>query len=460
MQNPLARRPIRNLQLKTAPLFAATLIVVMLLGACAAPKEKRSKLPPQLTLDQIAEGYVKLVLAVGIHDPDYVDAYYGPAEWQEQALAQQQSLLAIRNVLARLYRDLPAAPDDGNTEPAMVELRKRFLRNQLAAMRTRIRILEGWDPGFDDESLSLYDISAPSYDREHFSPMLTAMDQLLPPGPGLLGERYSRYMAQFAVPADRLEVVMRTAIGEARERTMQHIALPQGERFELSFVSDKPWTAYNWYQGGYVSRIEINTDQPISINRAIVLASHEGYPGHHVYNVLTEQQLVKDRGWVEFQVYPLFSPQSFIAEGSADFGMDLAFPAEARLDLTRRLFELCGFDVSEVERYDAIVQAAKLTGEATIEGGRRYLEGQASREEALNWLETYALESPSRAEQRLAFFDKYGAYIINYAYGEQVVRAYVEQRSGSTEADGAQWQVFSRLLSEPRTPHRMSTGLD
>ena len=30
-------------------------------------------------LNNIAEPYVKLVLAVGQHDADYVDAYYGPA---------------------------------------------------------------------------------------------------------------------------------------------------------------------------------------------------------------------------------------------------------------------------------------------------------------------------------------------------------------------------------------------
>ena len=36
-------------------------------------------------LAPIAEAYVKLVLAVGEHDGDYVDAYYGPEEWRESA---------------------------------------------------------------------------------------------------------------------------------------------------------------------------------------------------------------------------------------------------------------------------------------------------------------------------------------------------------------------------------------
>jgi hypothetical protein len=39
--------------------------------------------PPD-PLKDVAERYVKLVLAVGLHDSDYVDAYYGPAEWRSQ----------------------------------------------------------------------------------------------------------------------------------------------------------------------------------------------------------------------------------------------------------------------------------------------------------------------------------------------------------------------------------------
>ena len=65
------------------------------------------------------------------------------------------------------------------------------------------------------------------------------------------------------------------------------------------------------------------------------LAAHEGYPGHHVYNVLLEKNLLHDRGWVEFSVYPLFSPQSLIAEGSANYGIEVAFPGDERVAFER-----------------------------------------------------------------------------------------------------------------------------
>ena len=35
-----------------------------------------------MTLDDLAEQYVKLALAVGKHHPYYIDAYYGPSEWK------------------------------------------------------------------------------------------------------------------------------------------------------------------------------------------------------------------------------------------------------------------------------------------------------------------------------------------------------------------------------------------
>ena len=43
----------------------------------------------------VAEQYVKLVLAVGQHDADYVDAFYGPPEWRKEAEAAKTPLAAI-----------------------------------------------------------------------------------------------------------------------------------------------------------------------------------------------------------------------------------------------------------------------------------------------------------------------------------------------------------------------------
>ena len=111
--------------------------------------------------------------------------------------------------------------------------------------------------------------------------------------------------------------------------------MPEGESFTIEYVNDKPWSGYNWYQGNSVSLIQVNTDFPIYISRAVDLGCHEGYPGHHTFNALLEKNLVNDAGWLEYSLYPLFSPQSLIAEGSGNYGINLAFPGEERVDLHR-----------------------------------------------------------------------------------------------------------------------------
>ena len=128
--------------------------------------------------------------------------------------------------------------------------------------------------------------------------------------------------------------------------------MPSNESFVLEYVNNKPWSGYNWYKGNYQSVIQINLDLPILIDRAIDLACHEGYPGHHVYNMLLEKNLYRDKGWVEISLYPLYSPQSLIAEGSANYGIDMSFPgSEGAAFAKQALVPLAGLDPSQVELY-------------------------------------------------------------------------------------------------------------
>ena len=142
---------------------------------------------------------------------------------------------------------------------------------------------------------------------------------------GDLAARVDAFQNRYVIPTDKVGAVMEAGIAACKAKTEQHLKLPAGERFDLEFVTKKPWSGYNWYKGDAHSLIQINTDLPIYISRALDLGCHEGYPGHHVLNSLLEEKLTKGKGWVEFSIYPLFSPQSLIAEGSANYGIALAF---------------------------------------------------------------------------------------------------------------------------------------
>jgi hypothetical protein len=267
------------------------------------------------------------------------------------------------------------------------------------------------------------------------------------PGEGSLAQRVDAFRNEFLVPDDRLAPVFDAAIAECRRRSLQHIELPEGESFRLEYVADKPWSGYNWYQGNAHSLIQVNRSLPIYVSRALDLGCHEGYPGHHVFNTLLEENLVKGKGWIEYSLYPLFSAQSLIAEGSGNYGIHLAFPDDERIAFERQeLFPLAGLDPAKADRYYELLDLLDQLDYAGNEAARDYLNGKIDREQAAQWLVDYTLVSPDRARQRVDFFDTYRSYVINYNLGRDLVRRYVE-RGSTTETQ--RWRKFEHMLSSP-----------
>ncbi|HMJ05298.1 MAG TPA: hypothetical protein VK474_03490, partial [Chthoniobacterales bacterium] len=270
---------------------------------------------------------------------------------------------------------------------------------------------------------------------------------------GPLAQRYEAWRQRFIIPREKLDAVFQLAIKACRERTLAHIKLPPNESFTVEYVTGKTWGGYNWYQGNYRSLIQVNTDLPSYIDRAVDLAAHEGYPGHHVYNVLLEKNLVRDRGWVEFSVYPLFSSQSLIAEGTANFGKEVVFSPMERMKFEQEvLFPAAGIDPALVQEYYGVQAMTEDLGYAANEAARRYLNGEIDAAAAAIWLEKYALMDPARARKRVDFIDQYRSYVINYNLGEDLVRRHIEKRGGTADQPEKRWQEFEALLSSPRLP--------
>jgi hypothetical protein len=398
-------------------------------------------------MNDAAERYVKLVLAMGEHDPDYVDAYYGPPEWRDAVRTEKRSLAQIRDDAASLREALAGIE---RPEAEIESLRLDYLRRQTEALIARAEIVGGKTMRFDEESEALYDAVAPAHPESYFQSLNAALEAELP-GDAALIDRVEAFRMQFVIPREKLDDVFSAAIDVCRAKTLEHMPLPNGESFRVEYVNDKAWSGYNWYQGGFVSLIQVNTDLPIFIDRAIDLACHEGYPGHHVYNSLLEQSLVRERGWVESSVYALFSPQSLIAEGSANYGIDVAFPADERVEMEREtLFPIAGLDASRATQYYRVHELVSRSAYAGNEAARRYLDGAFDADQAAEWLTTYALMAPARARQRIKFFEQYRSYVINYNLGKDLVRDYVERRANGNAQQ--RWRVFAELLSSPRLP--------
>ncbi len=422
-------------------ILAAVALPLLLVAACASTPTPEASGD---SLDAVARDYVALILEIGEREPGYVDAYYGPPEWAEAAKAAPREVPALIQGAASLTQRLNALPARG-ADPAVVQ-RRSYLLAHVSAASARLRMIGGEKMGFADEAYALFGVRPELKPLSDYDAILGRIDALVP-GEGALADRVAAFRTGFVIPTDRLQAVMDAAIAECRARTIPHIPLPANERFTLAFVTDKPWSGYNYFQGDAASKIEINTDQPIYTDRAVDLGCHEGYPGHHVYNALLERTFVQERGWVEMSVYPLYSPMSFVAEGSANYGIDLAFPGDEAEVFEREvllpLAGLTGAPVAEKAELNALVREL---GRAEYTIADDYLAGRVGREASIARLVKYGLTTPQRAAQRLRFIDTYRSYIINYGLGRDTVQAWVERQGPD------HWQGMETLLSSQILP--------
>ena len=423
--------------------------LLLLMPACATtavPTESSGQML-SVAIGDIADAYIKLTLEAGTHEAEYVDAYYGPAALQEAAKAAPRSLEALladtRALTVRIDQALPALSNDIDNRRALA------LRGMLVAAETRLQMLQGKKFAFNDEASGQFATVPELKPLAHYDEMLANLDKLIP-GEGSLPARVDAFNERFTIPKEKLQPVFDAAIAECKRRTAQYITLPQGEAFTMEFVTGKTWSGYNYYKGNYKSLIQINTDLPIRISRAVDLGCHEGYPGHHVLNLLVEDRLARAKGWKEYEVNPLYSPTSVLSEGSANYGIDLAFPGPERLAFERDvLYPLAGLDPRTAKDYWEMQQKTEALSGARLTIAKMYLDGEIDRSKALELTQKYLLLSPARAEQSVGFTDHYRSYVINYGWGKDLVRGYIER--GNPDA-ATRWQRMEKLLSEPTQP--------
>lgn len=411
--------------------LAASLAIAMTLCSC-----RRHDSPVRLTTDEAAHTYVRLALALGERDSDSIDMYRGPAAWQRDARARYATLDAIRAESEAIADRLE---DQGSRESRRTAAdepeRRRFLARQLKSIVARIDILRRTRPRFPDEVRRLFDLDVKTPSSDASVDIRSEIDRLLP-GATPLPARYAAFDRRYLIAPERLESVLKRAIAGCRAATMRHVDLPKDEHVDIELGSNMPWSAYTKYQGGFASRIIVNADLPLTVDRALDLACHEAYPGHHVIYAILEQRFRNDR--VELLVQPLFSPQSMVHEAAASLAPSLAFSNAERLAFERdELFPAAGLDPLEAERY---VRVSRLVDRLHIEEGRiiaNYLDGALDFPRASSALERDALMPGP--DLTLKFVNQFRSYAATYTFGRDVFAARV----------GLDWAAYLRAVSEP-----------
>ncbi len=415
----------------------AVLICVWLCGACGSHR--------QAAADRLVRQYVRLVVALGEHDPDWLDYYYGPSEWVADVRRRPPSLREIQDAAGVLMARLQS------NDQHLPASRANFLVRQLKALQTRAELLSGIRHNFDQEGEAFFGIEVPPFhDDDRLAAVRAELARLLP-GSAPLSRRYASFDERFTIAPGRLRAVIDRAIDGCRTQTLRELPLPLGEQVKIEYVSDKPWSAYSYYQGRFRSLIQINADFPLTVDRALELACHEAYPGHHTYNALQEVRLVRDRGMPEFTVQPAFSPQSFASEAMATVAAEVAFPPSERLAFERdQLFPLAGLDASKAERYLRIERLVDEVQLAQVPIARLYLDGKLDFVRAAQALEEQALMVHSEAT--LKYLNEYRTYMLCYTLGRYWLERCIRGPSHQQNIDRDLWNRYRDLIVVQPSP--------
>jgi len=399
--------------------------------------------------DPIARDYILLALRLDQHIPGLVDGYFGPAALKAQVdMEQPRSAVRLRDDAAALRARLDAEVSDPD--------RRAYLDVQLVALETQAADVAGDGLPYLDHVSRCFDHTPAWIPDDRFEEAATSIDELLP-GDGGLDDRLAAWDNTLEIPVDRLPAVLDLLVGRFRAAAANLFGLPDREDLRVSLVRGQPWSAYNWFDGGRRSRIDVNTDLPTLASRLPGTVAHETYPGHHLEHATKEAQLVDRLGRLESSILLINTPECLISEGLADLGERFVAPADERVDLLVEVFERAGLaDASDApstrataERAAAIERHRATLG--TIGGNvalLRHVEGR-SHDEAVAYFRDVGRASQARAEKRLEFIEHplWRTYIFVYAEGEALLERWIDAVPESERV-----ARFGRLLREQVTP--------
>ncbi len=380
----------------------------------------------------LPERYVRLCLRLEPHIEGFIDAYVGPPEWREEIGAEHPAdPAALRDEASALLADL----DDAGLEAD----RTRWLRGQLEALECAAAVVAGAEIAWADEVERTFGVRPRRTDTSAFAAAHARLDAALP-GRGPLRDRFIAWEEQNAVPRDVLVPALERLKDALGPRAHALAPMPADESVTYELVSDVPWLAYNWYLGGFRSRVDVNAELPMSILLLVSLAAHEAYPGHHTERVAKDALLTRDRGRVETSVTIISAPEALVSEGIATNALEQALGEEPYGAVAEVLGDLVAFDPAQVHE---VTQAdAALEDVATNAAFMLYEDG-APAEEVEAYLREWALASDEKAARAVRFFQDPASriYVSTYTDGRRLCEAYAAQAPGN----------FSRLLTEQVT---------
>lgn len=386
--------------------------------------------------------YVELGLRLGRHNADIVDSYYGPADWRAAVDAES---VAAPDVLVDEARRL-VADLDGDEGAGLDAQRRTWLRSQVVGLHTVARMLRGDAIDFADEVELCFGVRPERISDDEIATAQRDLDRALrTPGGGTdgpLADRMAALRERHVIPVDRLRTVIDNLAQDLRERTRRAFGLPDGEHVDFDLVTDKPWSGFNVYQGGFRSLVAINTDLPVLSTSIAHLVAHEAYPGHHTEGCHKEAGLVRRGDRVEQSIALIGTPSCLMAEGLADLGLEVLVGSDT-VAATEPMLTAAGVHY-EVEPVQALAHFGEVMARARGTLAMMLHADGVPTDEVIATAERWFVVDHARATQMVRFLTDptWRAYVFCYAEGHRLCRRFV----------GGDPARFARLLDEPLIP--------
>jgi len=212
-------------------------------------------------ISEFGENFLLLALRIDKHIKGYVDFYYGPEKFRQ--IVENETKLSPNVLLNNSIGLIQQLGTQGFNKE-----RERYLEKLLTAMKTSVEILNGAEFSIKEQFLRLYDVELKAVNEADLDKLKEEVS-IAYPGSGTLEERMKKLRALRTVPEAKIIELFGKSLKITKERTKDLFVdlFPETERINLELVNenkeDLRWSYYNWYQGKYRSRIDINPNYNI-----------------------------------------------------------------------------------------------------------------------------------------------------------------------------------------------------
>jgi hypothetical protein len=391
-------------------------------------------------MDLVTE-YLKLGLRFNRVVDGFVDAYTGDPALAQQVADEPQP---VPQELSDQAGALSAAVADTDLEAP----RAAFLTAHLDALAVAGRRLSGEPMSFIDEVRSYFQVEIEEVDTEVYAAAHREISGILG-GSGPLDQRLAAVRLAETCPPELVETAVRTVAAALRER----VTGPTGigdlpEHIDFEIARDVAWSGFNFYLGGFRSRVAVNADIGHRMSQFGVLVAHECYPGHHTEHCRKEDLLVQRGGQAEHTIFLVNTPQCLMAEGLGDLALTVAVGAGWGRWLAEVLAGVGpSFDPDTVE---ALEVASRPLNTVRQNAAIMLHDRGADPEDVIAYQQRWSLAGEQQARQRMRFMTDplWRAYTSTYVEGDRLLRPWLAARAPEVTA----LQRFQRLLDEPLTP--------